>query len=105
MQTFCKSKAIMSYLSSDDPYINEDISRYENWALAYDLLINLGHLNLQEIEEIWQEKTQTQFAIWNVISNSSITEVIEYITEEYTSQVITIEQFIELQSGMTFDDI
>ncbi|WP_180190229.1 hypothetical protein [Acinetobacter sp. YH01009] len=105
MQTFCKAKAIMTYLASDDPCIDIAVSRYENWALAYDLLVSISDLGLQEIEKVWQEKTQTQFVLWNAICDASTDDILEYITEEYEVQVTTVEQILELQNGKTLEEI
>lgn len=105
MQKFCKAKALMTYLMSDDPIIDESVSHYENWALAYDLLISIGHLDLEEIEQIWNEKTQTPFALWGLVGECSIDEIVSYVTEEYDSQVVTLKQIVELQDGKTLAEI
>ena len=105
MQKFCKAKAMMTYLMSDDPIIDESVSRYENWALAYDLLVSIGHLDLEEVEKIWNEKTKTNFALWGLVGECSIEEIVSYVTEEYDTQVVTLEQINELQDGKTLADI
>lgn len=105
MQKFCKAKALMTYLMCNDPIIDESVSRYENWALAYDLLISIGHLELEEVEQIWNEKTETAFALWGLVGECSIEDVVSYVTDEYDAQVLTLEQITELQDGKTLADI
>lgn len=105
MQTFCKVKAIMTFLASDDPLIDPNVSRYENWALAYDLLVSNENLGLEEIEAVWQEKTHTEFVIWNALCNSPINEIVKYITEEFEAQKTSVEQVFDLLNGKTLDEI
>ena len=97
MQKFCKAKAMMTYLMSDDPIIDESVSRYENWALAYDLFVSIGHLDLEQVEQIWNEKTHTNFVLWGVVGECSI--------EEYDAQAVTLAQINELQDGKTLAEI
>ncbi len=105
MQKFCKAKAMMTYLMSDDPIIDESVSRYENWALAYDLFVSIGHLDLEQVEQIWNEKTHTNFVLWGVVGECSIEEIVSYVTEEYDAQAVTLAQINELQDGKTLAEI
>jgi len=73
--------------------------------LAYDLLVSIGHLDLEQVEQIWNEKTHTNFTLWGVVGECSIEEIVSYVTEEYDAQAVTLAQINELQDGKTLAEI
>lgn len=108
LNNLCKAKAIMSFMSCCDPIVDESKSALENWALAYDVLINAtfhAELDLAQIDEEWQNKTGCEFIVWEKFYDESSPKIAELIEEEYNCQLITVMQVREILDGKSLSEV